>query len=80
MVKIFGKAYHRCAKVVEIHGFSAHAGQDLLVKYAQAAKGRLKQGMRVQGEPKPAQALQSKLANAGIAPVIYPDMSQTMEF
>lgn len=40
----------------------------------------MKQGMRVQGEPKPAQALQSKLANAGIAPVIYPDMSQTMEF
>ena len=55
-------------------------GRTCWLKYAQAAKGRLKQGMRVQGEPKPAQALQSKLANAGIAPVIYPDMSQIMEF
>jgi len=44
VVKIFGKAYHRRAKVVEIHGFSAHAGQDLLVKIRPGSEGTVETG------------------------------------
>jgi len=80
VVRIFGENYHRHARVVEIHGFSAHAGQDLLVRYAQAANERLKQVLLVHGEAKPAAALQAKFTEAGIAPVSYPELGQTMEF
>lgn len=41
-IKIFGKTYHRRADVVTINGFSAHAGQGLLVEYAQATQDTLK--------------------------------------
>ena len=81
VVKIFGENYYRRAKVVEIHGFSAHAGQDLLVRYAQAANGHLKGVVLVHGEAKPAAALQAKFTEAGVTPpVSYPDQGQVLEF
>ena len=41
-IKIFGKKYFRRAEVVTINGFSAHAGQDGLLAYANATKTALK--------------------------------------
>jgi len=41
-IKIFGKKYIRRAEVVTINGFSAHAGQDGLLAYANATKDTLK--------------------------------------
>ncbi|MFH0878185.1 MAG: MBL fold metallo-hydrolase, partial [Lentisphaerota bacterium] len=42
VARIFGEEYPVRAEIVKIGGLSAHAGQDMLVKYALAVKGRVK--------------------------------------
>lgn len=78
-VRIFGETFRRKAEVATIGGLSAHAGQDELLKYARASKGRLKQIFLVHGEPKGAFPLRDLIAQEKIAPVAYPDYLQEME-
>jgi len=77
-IKIFGEAFDVRAEVAQIDGLSAHAGQDYLVTYANALRGRVKQVFLVHGEPKPAEALREKLADLG-APVHYPALGDQVE-
>jgi metallo-beta-lactamase family protein len=78
-IKIFGKTYHRRADVVTINGFSAHAGQGLLVEYAQATQDTLKKVFLVHGEPRGAEPLMEKLREAGILDVQYPEQGDVFE-
>ncbi len=72
-IKIFGKTYNRQAEVVTINGFSSHAGQQLLLEYAQATQETLKKVFLVHGEPRGAEPLMEKLHEAGIQDVEYPE-------
>jgi metallo-beta-lactamase family protein len=78
-VKIFGEQFKRKAEVATIGGLSAHAGQDFLVQYAQAARGRLKKIFLVHGEKGAAGALQEKFAGRGLEPAFYPEMQEAVE-
>ncbi len=78
-IKIFGKTYHRRAEVVTINGFSAHAGQQLLLEYAQATQETLKKVFLVHGEPRGAEPLMEKLHEAGIRDVEYPERGDMFE-
>jgi metallo-beta-lactamase family protein len=78
-VKIFGETYHRRAEVATIEGFSAHAGQDLLVEYALRVKGQAKGIFLVHGEEKGALPLMEIFAQLGISPVHYPDLHASVE-
>ena len=78
-VKIFGEVYQRRAEVATIGGLSAHAGQDMLVGYARAAGGRLKEVFLVHAEEKPASILRAKLKEVGIEPVRFPERNSMAE-
>jgi metallo-beta-lactamase family protein len=79
MVRIFGDEYDLRAEVVTINGLSAHAGQDYLLKYASAVKGRVKKIYLVHGEAEAAAVFMAKLKEAGIGPVEYPAYQQEVE-
>lgn len=78
-VRIFGETYDRRCEVESVNGFSAHAGQDMLLKYAQAVKGRAKQFILVHGELSPAAVFSQMLKDAGISQIAYPDLFEEME-
>jgi len=78
-IKIFGKTYNRRAEVVTINGFSAHAGQQLLLEYAQATRETLKKVFLVHGEPRGAEPLREKLHEAGIQDVEYPERGDVFD-
>lgn len=78
-VRIFGETYQRQAEVATIGGFSAHAGQTFLLEYAQATQETVQRIFLVHGEQKAAQALQEKLAAAGLSKVSYPELHTTVE-
>jgi metallo-beta-lactamase family protein len=78
-IKIFGDTYHRRAEVVTINGFSAHAGQKLLLDYAMATKETLKKVFLVHGEPRGAEPLMEKMRQAGIENVEYPELGDVYE-
>lgn len=71
-VRIFGETYTRRAEIATIGGLSAHAGQNLLVKYATAQKD-IQQVILVHGEEDAALALRARLSDAGVTNVIYPE-------
>jgi metallo-beta-lactamase family protein len=79
VVKIFGESFERRAEVATIGGLSAHAGQDFLVEYALALKGKVKQIFMVHGEEKAAMTLQGKLEEAGMGKIAYPGMGEVVE-
>lgn len=79
VVKIFGEEYQRRAAVVTIGGLSAHAGQEMLVKYALAAKGQLKQIILVHVEADAATAFQERLRINGLDRFVYPDLYASIE-
>ena len=72
-VRIFGETYHRKAEIATIGGLSAHAGQSLLIRYAQATKSTLKKVILVHGEPKGALPLMQKFRESGIEQSMYPE-------
>ena len=72
VVRIFGELCDRRAEVVTIGGFSAHAGQDMLVKYAQASRFSVQKLFLVHGEANAAAALTEKLNDAGFRNIRYP--------
>lgn len=78
-VRIFGKTYHRRAQVVTIGGYSAHAGQDLLARYALSTRDSLKKVFLVHGEPRGAEPLMERLHNEGISDVYYPNEGTVVE-
>jgi metallo-beta-lactamase family protein len=78
-VNIFGNSFQRKAEVVNIRGFSAHAGQDDLVEYAKASRDTLKGVFLVHGEETAAESLRRKLKEAGLNKVAYPYLRQTTE-
>lgn len=81
-VRIFGVERERRAEVVVLNGFSAHADQGDLVRYADAcnAEGTLRTVALVHGEPK-AQAVLAELLRAnGHARVVVPQPGDRLEW
>jgi metallo-beta-lactamase family protein len=78
-VRIFGEIYERRAEVSTIGGFSAHAGQDMLVEYAEAVKETVRGIYLMHGEKDAAEALRGKLAEAGLRRVYYPERLEGVE-
>jgi metallo-beta-lactamase family protein len=79
-VSIFGEEFERRAEIATIGGLSAHAGQDMLVKYALAVKKTVKKIVLVHGEEKAARPLREKLEEVGLRQVEYPAPGDQMEF
>jgi metallo-beta-lactamase family protein len=73
-IKIFGEKHQVKAQVASINGLSAHAGQNGLLEYATAVKGRVKSIFLVHGEEKPATALMQLLAETGMEQVAFPEL------
>ena len=69
-VRIFGVERDRACEVVVLNGFSAHAGQDDLVSWIQAAAP--KQTALVHGEPPAQRVLRGLLENGGATDVRIP--------
>ena len=78
-IRIFGETYHRKAEVVTIGGLSAHAGQDMLVKYAMSSADTLKRIYLVHGEPRGAMPLMQKINEAGFEAVSFPERGEFVE-
>ncbi|TSA15625.1 MBL fold metallo-hydrolase [bacterium] len=79
-VKIFGEIHPLRAEVAILNSFSAHAGQDELVGYAQSMdKSRVKQTFLVHGELAQAQQLSQKLSEAGYGNIAIPARGDTVE-
>jgi len=78
-VKIFGEEYEVRAEVAAVDGLSAHAGQEFLLTYARAVRGRAHDIFLVHGEPGPAAALQEKLGDMGSTAVHYPEPGQSFD-
>ncbi len=72
-VKIYGEVFKRKMQVESIRGFSAHAGQDLLVEYALNLKGRVKEVFLVHGEERGAGNLREILTAQGMEHLHYPE-------
>lgn len=79
-VRIFGELFDVRAEIRKITGLSAHAGQDLLLKYALNVKDRVKKVYLVHGEPEVASIFQEKLKSNGMHQVEYPEWNQVVEF
>ncbi len=70
-IKIFGEDYEVRAEVETIGGLSAHAGQDILLRYANASRATLKKIFLVHGEPKGALPLKALIEQGGATPPVY---------
>lgn len=80
-VRIFGEEYAVHAHIEAIEGYSAHADQAGLVRWASAfERGRLQQLFLVHGEPEPMQALAAKLHEVHELPITTPVRGQTVDF
>ncbi len=79
LIRIFGEEYPVRAEVVKIGGLSAHAGQDALVKYTSAVRGRVKDIFLVHGEPDAAGVLRTLLQDRGFDKIHYPDWRDTVD-
>jgi metallo-beta-lactamase family protein len=78
-VKIYGEVYDRRIGVEVINGFSAHGGQDFLVKYACNVKDRVQEVFLVHGEERAAEPLMEKLRAAGIKNLHFPNRGTIFE-
>jgi metallo-beta-lactamase family protein len=78
-VKIFGEEYQLRAEVATIGGFSAHAGQDMLVRYAEQEKTRIKKLILVHGEQDAANALIDQFEKKRIPRPIFPALYDSIE-
>jgi metallo-beta-lactamase family protein len=79
MVRIFGDEYPVRARVVNIGGLSAHAGQDMLLKYALSAREHNRGLFLVHGEPDAASTFRSLLVDKGISSIYYPAENESVE-
>ncbi len=78
-VKIFDEIYQVRAEISTIGGLSAHAGQNMLLEYAQATQGTVKGIYLVHGETTPAETLRGLLRERGMEPVYYPELHSSVE-
>jgi metallo-beta-lactamase family protein len=78
-VKIFDEWYEVRAEIDTINGLSAHAGQTMLLEYAQAVRDTVKRIYLIHGESGPAETLQQLLKEKGISQVYYPELNSTVE-
>lgn len=80
-VRIFGVERDRHAEVVVLNGFSAHAGQDDLIAYAEAVRdaGPLRSIALVHGEDQPRSALKHCLEERGFPSVYTPTRGDHLE-
>jgi metallo-beta-lactamase family protein len=80
-VRIFGVERERRAEVVVLNGFSAHAGQDDLLEFAEAIResGPLRQVALVHGEEGPRDTLRSLLEERGFPSVHTPSRGDRIE-
>jgi metallo-beta-lactamase family protein len=78
-VKIFGEPFTVKAEIATIGGLSAHAGQDLLTRYAVNTKETVKKIFLVHGEEGPAAALTEKLREHDLCEVYYPELHSNAE-
>ncbi len=78
-IRIFGEKYTRRAEVATIGGLSAHAGQKLLMEYAQAVQGQVKKIFLVHGEHRGAEPLIEKLNEVGMSNVYFPEEHTSVE-
>ncbi|HTY35690.1 MAG TPA: MBL fold metallo-hydrolase [Bacteroidota bacterium] len=79
-VRIYGDLYPLKSEVAILNSFSAHAGQDDLVSYAESLdKSRVKQTFLVHGEVAQAQVLSDKLKASGFASVSIPARGDSAE-
>jgi len=80
-VRIFGEEIQVRAEIATIGGLSAHAGQNMLLRYAHSASDNgLKQIFLVHGDQEPAAILMQKMKEEGIGPVSYPEYGEVAEF
>ena len=80
-LKIFGDMVQLKSEVAILNAFSAHAGQDELVSYAQTMnKTKLRKVFLVHGEAAQAQELSRKLSEAGFGNISIPTKGDTAEF
>ncbi len=80
-VKIYGEPHSLKAEVAILNSFSAHAGQDELVGYAQTMdKSRVKRTFLVHGEPAQAEVLSRKLVEAGYGNIAITARGDLAEF
>jgi len=78
-VKIYGEVFDRKIEVFNLHGFSAHAGQDALKEYALTVNGRAKEVFLVHGEQRSADALRGLVDEAGMHGLHFPERGSTFE-
>ncbi len=80
-VRIFGVERERRAEVAVLNGFSAHAGQDDLIEYAEAVReaGRLRRVALVHGESGPRETLKQLLEARGFPSVSTPQRGDRLE-
>ena len=78
-VRIFGQLFDVRAEIATIGGLSAHAGQDMLIRYAKASETTLKNIFLVHGEKEAADSLTSRLRSEGLGPIYYPKKFETVE-
>ena len=67
-----GETYRCRAEIATIGGLSAHAGQDFLVEYASAVRGKADAVFLVHGEERGALPLKEKLRENRVKHVYYP--------
>jgi len=78
-VKIYGEVYENKIEVRSIQGFSAHAGQELLVDYAMSLQGRVKEVFLVHGEKRGADPLKAILKQKGFKNIHFPNRNDTFD-
>jgi len=78
-VRIFGEVYKRKCDVATIGGLSGHAGQDLLMQYATAVKGSVRDVFLVHGEEMQATTLMGLLKEQSMDRVHYPNLHDSVE-
>jgi metallo-beta-lactamase family protein len=78
-VKIMGETYRCRAEIATIGGLSAHAGQDALIEYASAVKGKADAVFLVHGEERGALPLKDMLRENRVKHVYYPTPHSSAE-
>jgi metallo-beta-lactamase family protein len=68
------------ARVVNIHGFSAHKDSEHLVSFVDSTKNTLKKVVVVLGEPKSAYFLGQRIHEEYNVPVVVPEKGDVIEF
>jgi metallo-beta-lactamase family protein len=78
-VKIMGETFRCRAEIATVGGLSAHAGQDFLIEYASAVKGKAEAIFLVHGEERGALPLMEKLKENRVKHLHYPAMHSSVE-